>query len=241
MPNCDTDGAPSVTPMARAPSTTSAFSTMASTVRSDAGYTHALHRVLVHASLVGRVGLDAPMPVQVIRVHVQTDRRQRRDRVCRVQLEARQLNREHLGIGVDRARDRSTDIADLFDLDARAAQDLTEHTHGRGLAVRARHRQPRATRVRALLLETPGEFHLSPQVDTCLLAGTQTPGGARARPGTRRRGRGRPRRSRSRGRSDPPRTWTSTSATSSKNSDCPPRASNARTCQSRASSAPAAP
>ena len=113
------------------------------------------------------------MPVQVIRVHVQTYRRKRRYRACRVQLEARQLNRKHLGVGIDGPRDRSSDIADLFDLDARASQDLTEHTHGRGLAVRPRHRQPGTSRVRALLLQTPGEFHLSPQVDSCLLAGSK--------------------------------------------------------------------
>ena len=43
-----------------------------------------LHRILVHASLIRRVGLNATVPVQVIRVHIQTHRRQRRDRVGRV-------------------------------------------------------------------------------------------------------------------------------------------------------------
>ena len=33
-----------------------------------------LHSVLVHASLIRRVGLDATVPVQVVRIHVETHR-----------------------------------------------------------------------------------------------------------------------------------------------------------------------
>ena len=110
------------------------------------------------------------MPVQVIRVYVQAHGGERTHRARRVQLEAGKLNREHLGVGVDRARDRRTDVAHLFGFDARSAQDLPEHTDGRGLAVRSGHRQPRAPRVGTLLLEAPGELHLAPQVNARLLA-----------------------------------------------------------------------
>ena len=113
------------------------------------------------------------MPVQVIGIHVQTDRRQGRNRPCRVQLEAGQLHREHLGVGVNRPRNRRPDIADLFGLGTRAAQDLAEHADRRRLSVRAGHDQPRAPRVRALLLETPGEFNLAPHLDAGGLTGRE--------------------------------------------------------------------
>ena len=109
----------------------------------------------------------------MIGIHIQADRRQGRDRPSRVQLEAGQLHREHLGIGVNRPRNRRTNIADLLRLDARAAQDLAEHADRRRLSVRAGHDQPRATCVRAFLLQTPGEFNLAPHLDTGGLAGRE--------------------------------------------------------------------
>ena len=131
------------------------------------------HRVLVHARLVGRIRFDAAVPIEVIGVHVQADGSKRAHRVGGMQLEARQLNGEYLGVGVNRARDRGTNIADLLGLDARCAQDLPQHANRRRLAVRARHSQPRATGVRSLLLETPGQLHLAPQVDSRLRAGLE--------------------------------------------------------------------
>ena len=113
------------------------------------------------------------MPVQVISIHVQADRRQGRDGAYRVQLEAGQLHREDLGVRVNRPRNRRPDIADLFGLGARAPQDLAEHADSRRFSVRAGHDQPRATRVRAFLLQTPGEFHLAPHLDAGGLAGRE--------------------------------------------------------------------
>ena len=131
------------------------------------------HRVLVHARLVGRIRFDAAVPIEVIGVHVQADGSKRAHRVGGMQLEARQLNGEYLGVGVNRARDRGTNIADFLGLDTRCAQDLPQHANRRRLAVRARHSQPRATGVRSLLLETPGQLHLAPQVDSRLRAGLE--------------------------------------------------------------------
>ena len=130
-------------------------------------------RVLVDARLIGRVRLHGAMPVQVIRIHVQADRCQGRDGPCRVQLEAGQLHRKHLGVRVNRPRNRRTDIADLLGLGTRAAQDLTEHADRRRLTVRAGHDQPRATRVRAFFLQTPSEFNLAPHLDAGGLAGRE--------------------------------------------------------------------
>ena len=86
---------------------------------------------------------------------------------------AGQLHRKHFGVGVNRPSNRRTDIADLLGLGTRAAQDLAEHANRRRLAVRAGHDQPRATRVRAFLLQTPSKFNLTPHLDAGGLAGRE--------------------------------------------------------------------
>ena len=105
------------------------------------------------------------MPVQVVSIHVQADRGQGGHRVGRVQLEARQLDGEDLGGGVDGACDRGADVAHLGGVGPARPQDLAQHPHRGGLPVRARHAQPRAPGAGARLLEAPGELHFAPHLD----------------------------------------------------------------------------
>ncbi len=94
---------------------------------------------------VGRVGLEAAMPVQVVRGDIEQRRGLRSDRRGPVQLEARQLDRDHfvglwLGHHVDQ---RGADVSPGDAAIAGRRQYLGEHPNRGRLTVRARHREPR--------------------------------------------------------------------------------------------------
>ena len=111
------------------------------------------------------VRLEVAVPVEVVGRDVEAGARQRPQRGCRVQLEARELHGQHVvrlrvqhRLEHGRAR-----VADRGAAQAGGGEHRGEHRHGRGLAVGAGDREPgRAPGGRA---HPPGQLHLAPHGD----------------------------------------------------------------------------
>ena len=119
----------------------------------------------------------AGVPVEVVLGDVEHGGGLGAHRVGVVQLEAGELDREHVvRLGVhDRLDDRQADVADRDAAQAGGAQDRVEHLHGGGLAVGAGDAQPRGGVVR--VAQPPGQLDLAPDRD----ARARAPGRAAAR------------------------------------------------------------
>ena len=154
----------------------------------------------IDTGLVRGVGLQAPVPVEVIGGQVEADRGQGRQGAGGVELEAGQLH----GQGVSAARqyrldDRGADVADGGGGEPLGLKDGREHAHRRGLAVRAGQREPGDVRAGGVPLKSPGQLDLAPGLDTGRLSGAQDRTGGRypgrddqePRRGVRQGGRGR--------------------------------------------------
>ena len=150
-PTMPTRGMPSVKPIARAPSIDVGLPDQPLGLGvGDVVDARALDP-FVDPALVGGVVVHARrsgVPVEVVLGDVEDGGRLGAHRVGVVQLEAGQLDREHvvrLGVhhGLD---DRQPDVADCDAAQSRGAQDRVEHLHRRGLAVGAGHAEPRGAR-----------------------------------------------------------------------------------------------
>ena len=123
--------------------------------------------------LVGGVALHARqgpprlvvVPVEVVLGDVEHRGRLRRHRVGVVELEAGELDGQHVvGLGVHHGLDdRQADVADRGSAEPGREQDRGQHLHGRGLAVGAGDRQPRSGVLG--VAQPPGELDLPPDRD----------------------------------------------------------------------------
>ena len=104
-----------------------------------------------------RPSRGAGVPVEVVLGDVEDRGGLGAHRVGVVQLEAGQLDREHVvRLGVHhRLDDRQADVADRDAAQPGGAQDRVEHLHGGGLAVGAGHAQPRGRRGRGRAAARP--------------------------------------------------------------------------------------
>jgi hypothetical protein len=116
----------------------------------------------VDAPLVGGVGPERAVPVDVVRGDVEHDGGVRSDRRAPVELEARQLDGEHVLVGQHGVQQRQPDVARGDGAQAGGAQDRREHAHGRRLAVGAGDGQPGGAAGRA---QPPGELDLAEDLD----------------------------------------------------------------------------
>ena len=121
----------------------------------------------VDAPLRRRVGVEAPVPVQVVGRHVEHHRGVRPDGGGPVELEARELHREHVVrlLGQDRVEQGQADVAGRDRAPPGGFEDRGEHAHGRRLAVGAGHGQPGRRRTVEVGLQPPGKLDLTDHLD----------------------------------------------------------------------------
>ena len=133
----------------------------------DAGAAHPL----VDPALVGGVGLHAGrpvVPVQVVLRDVEHRRRLGTQRVGVVELEAGELDRQHVVRRRvhHRLHDREPDVAGGLAAQAGGAEDPVEHLNGRGLAVGAGDAEPGGVVVG--VAQPPRQLDLSPDGNAAL-------------------------------------------------------------------------
>ena len=129
------------------------------------------HPATQHAGLGGGVVSQGAVPVEVIFGDVEHDAGLGSHRRRPVQLEARQLDGQHVGRAVRSAgqdtEHRAADVAAQPAVEARGDEHRVQHRRSGGLAVGTGDRQPAPWRpVVAGLVEPPGQFDVTPNRDT---------------------------------------------------------------------------